>query len=354
MEDVKEKSIHHTTIKICEDLKKSPAFLSLYEDIQKLVVTPSVKSDDFKYTLLKAMQDNGLESELKKQHLQMGKNEEKGCQPVDIHKYRPVYAPKDFLEVLLNLKGPIKDKSQGDSSQWEFTQLPLKVKNLAELIVKLHKQCYRLITCTNNTTTDYLRGVSIQELSRGEHILAASNSLNTTQSFAAFEAERIVLGEKILTKNYAPLAQEFLKRVALDVLGREYGVSLLGAEVKPLHKNYFEMLREHVLQYDLMTDKLIIKDINLTASNDDQYFVFEDVLYQVMLCFSRDAEILKSLPNQPAFMQVVIKGKQNGADNTMVFPPSGVIPFHGFTMYVRKFVLQRRARYYRTSMIVKV
>lgn len=26
-----------------------------------------------------------------------------------------------------------------------------------------------------------------------------------------------------------------------------------------------------------------MKDIHLTASNDDQYFVFEDVLYQVLL-----------------------------------------------------------------------
>lgn len=82
-----------------------------------------------------------------------------------------------------------------------------------------------------------------------------------------------------------------------------------------------------------MIDKLIIKDINLTASNDDQYFVFEDVLYQVMLCFSRDSEILKDLSTQPGFMQVVIKGKQTTNENTIIFPPSGVIPFHGFTMY---------------------
>lgn len=46
---------------------------------------------------------------------------------------------------------------------------------------------------------------------------------------------------------------------------------------------YFENLKNNVLQFDLMIDKLIIKDINLTASNDDQYFVFEDVLYQVRL-----------------------------------------------------------------------
>lgn len=34
MDDLKDKSIHHTTIKICEDLKKSTPYLSLYEDIQ--------------------------------------------------------------------------------------------------------------------------------------------------------------------------------------------------------------------------------------------------------------------------------------------------------------------------------
>lgn len=80
-----------------------------------------------------------------------------------------------------------------------------------------------------------------------------------------------------------------------------------------------------------MIDKLIIKDIHLTASNDDQYFVFEDVLYQVMLCFSRDSEIMNLIPSQ-AYMQVTLKGKQI-RDTTMVFPPSGIIPFHGFTMY---------------------
>lgn len=34
MDDLKEKSIHHTTIKICEDLTKSACYLSLLGDIQ--------------------------------------------------------------------------------------------------------------------------------------------------------------------------------------------------------------------------------------------------------------------------------------------------------------------------------
>lgn len=56
---------------------------------------------------------------------------------------------------------------------------------------------------------------------------------------------------------------------------------------------------------------------------------------QVLLCFSRDHEILKSLPNQTTFMQVPVKGKQSSTENTIAFPPSGVIPFHGFTMYCK-------------------
>lgn len=32
-------------------------------------------------------------------------------------------------------------------------------------------------------------------------------------------------------------------------------------------------------------------------------------------------------------LSVTIKGKQTSAESVTVFPPSGIIPFHGFTMY---------------------
>lgn len=49
----------------------------------------------------------------------------------------------------------------------------------------------------------------------------------------------------------------------------------------------------------------------------------------------RDSQILKHISSQPGYMQVILKGKQPTTDNTMTFPPSGVIPFHGFSMYGR-------------------
>ncbi|KAL1509057.1 hypothetical protein ABEB36_003858 [Hypothenemus hampei] len=367
MEEIKDFSIHHTTIKICEDLKNLPQYKSFYEDIQKLVSTPNVRLDDFRNSLLKAMQDNGLEADLRNNVYRWMKTRKKEQGPydsffrkaqihwdkrihkslnsmsselgislaklransekeellskwnelsnfeTDIHKYRPVYAPKDFLEVLLTLKGPCKEKPKSDNHKWEFAQLPLQVKNLGEL-----RHLYA-------------------EFSRGESILNSNSFITTNVYFSCFEAERIALGEKILAKNYAPLAQEYLKKGCPKSLRARIWTLLLGAEVKQLQINHFDTLKKNILQYDLMIDKLIIKDINLTASNDDQYFVFEDVLYQVMLCFSRDAEILKQLPNQPAFMQVGVKGRPNTSENSLVFPPSGVIPFHGFTMYAAPF-----------------
>lgn len=56
-----------------------------------------------------------------------------------------------------------------------------------------------------------------------------------------------------------------------------------------------------------------------------------------MLSFSRDSEILapvtmdKSAGGQ--VIHAVLQGKPTTLENTLVFPPSGVIPFHGFTMY---------------------
>lgn len=45
--------------------------------------------------------------------------------------------------------------------------------------------------------------------------------------------------------------------------------------------SHWEKLKNDVLNTDLIVDKLVFKDVQLTATNDDQYFVFEDILYQV-------------------------------------------------------------------------
>ena len=68
-----------------------------------------------------------------------GKWEELSNYPMDLSSYRPVYATKDLLEVLLGLRGPSRQphEEQEDSvPRWEFSHIALPVKNLQEL--RLH------------------------------------------------------------------------------------------------------------------------------------------------------------------------------------------------------------------------
>lgn len=87
---------------------------------------------------------------------------------------------------------------------------------------------------------------------------------------------------------------------------------------------HWEFLKSNVINIDLIVDKLVFKDVQLTATNDDQYFVFEDILYQIMLGFSRDIEIAHLVQNE---FTNSAKSKQYEV------PPSGIVPFHGICMF---------------------
>ncbi|KPP71894.1 hypothetical protein Z043_109154 [Scleropages formosus] len=98
---------------------------------------------------------------------------------------------------------------------------------------------------------------------------------------------------------------------------------------------HYEQLKAGVINHDLLVDNLIYKDVKLTASNDDYYFVFEDYLYQVLLCFSRDTAVLEHFNYSSATPPTChTKGQSGAEDGTSVYPPNGVVPFHGFSMYV--------------------
>ncbi|XP_049802117.1 TBC1 domain family member 19 [Schistocerca nitens] len=376
MDDMKDKSIHFTAERLTEEIKKMSSYKNFYSEIQKMVSSTCVKQSNFKETLLEAIRQAGMETELRntvfhwirshnnydcvngyplkeplaylrKAQLQWEKRVHKSLNSmcselgvalarlrlasdkdeliekwtelstydIDLSQYRPVYAPKDFLEVLMWIRSP-NYHTMDTGGNWDFTHIPLKVKSLNEL-----RMLY-------------------QEISRGEPLLGVNPYMgSTTSNFPTLEVERTVLGEKVIESNHAPVAQEFLKKGCPRGLRGHMWAQVLGASLKPTHHDYFNELKYYVLQYDLLVDKLIIKDVQLTASNDDQYFVYEDVLYQVMLCFSRDTEVLSIFHHSASNpFHAVLKNKQPTIENTVVFPPSGIIPFHGFTMYATPFL----------------
>jgi hypothetical protein len=63
----------------------------------------------------------------------------------------------------------------------------------------------------------------------------------------------------VLASSHAPVAQEFLKRGCPWSLRGSVWAQVMGSYIQPQHVEYFSILKERVLQYDLMVDKLILK-----------------------------------------------------------------------------------------------
>ncbi|XP_040191091.1 TBC1 domain family member 19 [Rana temporaria] len=240
----------------------------------------------------------------------LNKWNEMGTDEPDLSLFRPVYAPKDFLEVLINLRNPNYDTDQTSfRAQLGLIQVPLKIKDIPEL-----REFFG-------------------ELNLNTGQLGVDDSSPVPPEL--FENEHFRIGKKILEENDSAAAQQYVRQGCPTAHRGELWALILNVSDQTEDILYYEQLRSNVIQHDLLSDNLIYKDVKLTASNDDYYFVFEDYLYQVLLCFSRDTFVLEHFAyNSATPPKSYIRGKLGLEEFAVVYPPNGVIPFHGFSMYV--------------------
>uniref|UniRef100_T1IJT5 Rab-GAP TBC domain-containing protein n=1 Tax=Strigamia maritima TaxID=126957 RepID=T1IJT5_STRMM len=223
-------------------------------------------------------------------------------QEPDLSHYRPVYAAKDLLDVLISLCSPnykgLLDLRFG--SYWGLIQLPWASKD----VQMLRK--------------------TFEELTANQCIYGPSEN---------WRQKREDVGKNVLQASCFLTSKEFAKYGFPQSLRANLWSQILGIKITDKEKLQYEQLKTFVYQHDLMIDKLIYKDVKLTAANDDQYFIFQDYLLQVMLLFSRDTAVLSHFTHTSASPpKALLRGKLD--EVSVVYPPSGIIPFHGFSMYV--------------------
>uniref|UniRef100_A0A670YCR9 TBC1 domain family member 19 n=1 Tax=Pseudonaja textilis TaxID=8673 RepID=A0A670YCR9_PSETE len=224
----------------------------------------------------------------------LNKWNEMGTEEPDLSLFRPVYAPKDFLEVLMNLRNPNYDTSEMPNirNHLGLIQVPLNVKDIPDL-VSIHFSFFK---------------------NRGQpfHLTVL------------FENEHIRLGQKVLAEQDSAAAQQYVRQGSPNSLRAELWALILNISTQPEDILYYEQLKSNVIQYNLLVDSLIYKDVKLTASNDDYYFVFEDYLYQVLLCFSRDTSVLEHFAyNSASPPRSFIRGKLGMEQYAVFYPPNG-------------------------------
>uniref|UniRef100_A0A4W6CSX2 TBC1 domain family, member 19 n=1 Tax=Lates calcarifer TaxID=8187 RepID=A0A4W6CSX2_LATCA len=186
---------------------------------------------------------------------------EMGTDEPDLSRFRPVYAPKDFLEVLISLRNPNHDSSEDISarSHWGLIQVPLNVRDIPQL-----RQAYSELNLTTG------------QLGIDDHAHVHPD---------LFENDYVQIGKKVVADQDSAAAQQYSRQGCPTGLRAELWALILNSTNQPPDVMHYEQLKAGVIQHDLLVDNLIYKDVKLTASNDDYYFVFEDFLYQVM-CFS--------------------------------------------------------------------
>ncbi|XP_035875467.1 TBC1 domain family member 19 isoform X2 [Phyllostomus discolor] len=232
----------------------------------------------------------------------LSKWNEMGTDEPDLSLFRPVYAPKDFLEVLINLRNP--NYENGDYLSFRthlgLIQVPLKVKDIPEL-----KELFVELGLTTGQ-------------------LGIDDATQVPPEL--FENEHVRIGQKVLAEQDSAAAQQYVRQGSPTALRAELWALILNISSQPEDILYYEQLKTNVIQHDLLVDSLIYKDVKLTASNDDYYFVFEDYLYQVLLCFSRDTSVLGHFAyNSASPPKSYIRGKL-GIEEYAVFYPPNVAP----------------------------
>ncbi|XP_025088277.1 TBC1 domain family member 19-like [Pomacea canaliculata] len=238
---------------------------------------------------------------------------ELGTDGPDLSQIRPVYAPKDFLEVVTGLQNLNYENALTSGSNfhnfWGVIQVPVKVKSIDQLRLQYSEMAVNQCQIGVDDVSDI--------------------------SADLFDVEQTRLSNKVLAAKHAPTAQEYAKKGCPTSARGELWCQIMGIEVTDVDILYYGQLKTSVIQHDLLVDNLLYKDVKLTATNDDHYFVFEDFLYQVLLPFSRDTVVLKHFEhNSTTPPKSYIRGKLGVEEFAVVYPPNGVIPFHGFAMYV--------------------
>ncbi|CEO98196.1 Rab-GAP TBC domain-containing protein [Plasmodiophora brassicae] len=177
-----------------------------------------------------------------------------------------------------------------------------------------------------------------------------------------FRNQRYVEGERLLNDAQTTVA-DLMRYAQTGVpasLRPRFWKRILGVWTSDRDVAYYERLITQVRRWELITDDLYRLEVQETTDNA-AYFVFEDMLDEIMLAFSRDSWLPKNstLPlclaplTTNVFSEAAVPGRDDGAgypfadangklspslvensgieiddQGTATIPPCGVVPFH--------------------------
>ncbi|CAI2364950.1 unnamed protein product [Moneuplotes crassus] len=149
----------------------------------------------------------------------------------------------------------------------------------------------------------------------------------------SFIDERLLQGDKLLSKDFRPLLINYARRGVPPSLRCRVYKKIFNIEMNPRDYEYYKSLNDHFSKWDLCIDDICNFDTN-EVINDEKYFIFQDFIVQVTNLFFRDTWVLENMRSKPHATLTAIIGldKEVGP-----FPPNGVLPCKHFSKFVCPF-----------------
>lgn len=139
-------------------------------------------------------------------------------------------------------------------------------------------------------------------------------------------------GEAILSSGSMREARRFLRRGAPPSMRARMWRQACGLYEKctAAEDQHFARLRYDCDRLDLVSDELVMHDLQ-TVLDDPRFFVFEEELKEVLLCFSRDSYVRSHALYEIHAPLLKEMGGEFPVDEAA--PPSAVQPYLGFSTY---------------------
>ena len=127
-----------------------------------------------------------------------------------------------------------------------------------------------------------------------------------------FAEERYAIGERLLAKGYAPMLTHFCRQgVPVGLRGKVWLAALKLGTIAERDYNYFAALQREVGRVTLATDEIVRRDA-AAPSREEDYFVFGEMVEELLLAFCRDPVVAQVACARPSAPFVATQSSRRG------------------------------------------
>ncbi|KAI9101131.1 hypothetical protein DFS34DRAFT_648017 [Phlyctochytrium arcticum] len=211
-----------------------------------------------------------------------------------------------------------------------WTKVPALLTGGEDLIARLRKHFANL--------SSHHPHVGVDDWIAEESALSVSSE--------AFLQVKVEEAEKILACRDLEAAKDFAQRgIPACIRSKLWDLILQSdfVESQQQHtKSYCRQLKLSIARHELLIDRIIQVDAR-QCRNEDSYFVFEDLLRNVMMYWIRDEWIARRIgvmPSEPVLGGPPDSSKENSGirrADAKAYPPNGVLPTWGVSCFAMPF-----------------